>query len=230
MKRFFLMLFIFTLWGAIGHAQRAYNEGIYIVVDAVGLPEAAVKTKSEVLNGTLDENGRVYRHQVTEGHGGNPNVNAKVSPRFALAPEDVPCSYIDSNSGPVVNAMRVNWMVASGWEDESGDFNTNPSADLQDTGCYAYRGPDGNDTPGTWRLPTQREFMLIWILRDKLYSLNGMIPFTSHQYWTSTEAEIRAGWASAYYMTFNANDIMYPGPKKDNLTNNYVRCIKDLVD
>lgn len=38
-----------------------------------------------------------------------------------------------------------------------------------------------------WRLPTQRELQLIWILHNELKKANGFNPFIANSYWSATE-------------------------------------------
>lgn len=72
---------------------------------------------------------------------------------------------------------------------------------------------------GSWRLPTQRELMLIWIFKAKLTNAN--LPATGY-FWTGTQSETSS--ASAWYMNFSDGSVNVDS--KTSSTS--VRCVRDL--
>ena len=88
-----------------------------------------------------------------------------------------------------------------------------------DTRC---RGLNYNGGGG-WRLPTQREMIMIWIFRDALVNL-GSTPFTvtGSGYWTATEF----GVGNALTVNFDNGGCglsNYPNP-----ISFYIRCVREL--
>ena len=77
-----------------------------------------------------------------------------------------------------------------------------------------------NTTPvGQWRLPTQRELMLIYIFRSAIVPLGGST-FAAGNYWVSTESTTYNAW----FVSFG-NGSTSNGAK----TSNYrVRCVREL--
>lgn len=228
MKRFCGMIVLCILTGSAGYAQRVYIENNYYVIDAVGLPASGVKTTADVTSRTLDGNGRVYRHSNVKpgdsdntgtGNAGNPDVNEKVSPKFAVSHQN-----INSSGSTTTLTPTVTWLQASGWgTDASG--NLNASATPADTGCPMYTGPSGNEK-GLWRLPTLRELLLIWILNDRLNTLSGFTPFGGYYYWTATENNNSAALA----LNFNTALTTIAGATASTAKTgtNRLRCVRDL--
>lgn len=73
---------------------------------------------------------------------------------------------------------------------------------------------------GGWRLPTQRELMLIWVLKPELAKITGFISFNAYSYWNSTERDGYQGW----YVNFN-NGYTIENQKYNSYR---VRCVRDL--
>lgn len=74
---------------------------------------------------------------------------------------------------------------------------------------------------GGWRLPTQRELMLIWILRKKLEKTEGFTPFVDIYYWGSTESNGSNGW----FVGFNSGGTSGSDKKLEYR----VRCVRDIT-
>lgn len=76
---------------------------------------------------------------------------------------------------------------------------------------------------GGWRPPTQRELVLIWVLKRELEQTSGFTPFgvgdNSH-YWSASEAHTDYG-RNVSFKTGNTNNHTKP-------SNYSVRCIKEL--
>lgn len=76
-------------------------------------------------------------------------TNAKVYQRFKVAKAD----YAVTN---------LTWLVACNWDETEGVLPTTA------TGCAAYQEEGDSSDKGQWRVPTQRELALIWVLRGGL--------------------------------------------------------------
>lgn len=84
--------------------------------------------------------------------------------------------------------------------------------------CKSYNGEGG--AAGQWRLPTQRELMMIWILHPQLIGKGGFTAFVASYYWSATEGNATNAW----YVSFGSGYVnIY------NKTVTYrVRCVRDL--
>lgn len=72
--------------------------------------------------------------------------------------------------------------------------------------------------PSGWRLPTQRELILISVMKDQFSGITGL---ASASYWSATEYSTTSAW----YFGFSTNYTNYA--TKTN-TAYYVRCVRDL--
>ena len=108
------------------------------------------------------------------------------------------------------NAVSARFEVASA--DLAGTMSWNNAR----TGCAAYK--QSGTSAGDWRLPTQRELMLIWVMQKK--GLLTGLTFPGNFYWTSTT------WSecgSIWYMDFKR------GATQVSSTDIYnVRCVRDF--
>lgn len=85
--------------------------------------------------------------------------------------------------------------------------------------CNSYKEEDGK--AGTWRLPTQRELQMIWILHPQLIGKGGFTAFTAGIYWSATEYNATNVW----YMSF-IHGLVDHYRTKERL--GHVRCVRDL--
>lgn len=84
--------------------------------------------------------------------------------------------------------------------------------------CKSYNGEGGG--AGQWRLPTQRELMMIWILHPQLIGKGSFTAFDANYYWSASEDNA----ASAWVVNFYGGNV-----SRTNKTNSYyVRCVRDL--
>lgn len=84
--------------------------------------------------------------------------------------------------------------------------------------CKSYNGEGGG--AGQWRLPTQRELMMIWILHPQLIGKGSFTAFDANYYWSATEYNATSAWIVTFYNGYVNNY---------NKTNSYyVRCVRDL--
>ena len=58
------------------------------------------------------------------------------------------------------------------------------------------------DAEGDWRLPTQRELMLIWLMKDALEQLGSFTPLARDYYWSATESSSYNN--NAWFFNFGA--------------------------
>lgn len=82
--------------------------------------------------------------------------------------------------------------------------------------CKAYSGEGG--AAGTWRLPTQRELMMILIYHPQLIEKGGFTAFNTQQYWSATE----------YTTSGNAWNVYFGNTGYIGKNNKFrVRCVRD---
>lgn len=87
-------------------------------------------------------------------------------------------------------------------------------------GCKQYGGEGGK--PGQWRLPTQRELKMIWLLHPQLSGKGGITPFAADDFYLACNEHSPE---RAWYTIFG-----YPctSPNRDKTKPSYVRCVRDL--
>lgn len=85
-----------------------------------------------------------------------------------------------------------------------------------------YVGCKSKNTGGVtgWRLPTQRELMLMYIFRDKLGEMTGNA-FSSRYYWSSLE---NVGYGSYYASFENGHSTTY-----DKTRSLLARCVREVM-
>lgn len=179
----------------------------YAVFYSNGMPESAIwplgmKLMAKDADGTY---GSTIRHTESKGNGENIAVNDKVPYRFIIAPKD---------GG---DGSTVTWAAAMG-------LNTSANNDLAADGSVVGTGCDGyftDEFKDGWRLPTQREMMLMWLFREGINTVYSQNQLTADQYWTATEnAE-----AQAWYLDFST-----AAPQSENgakNTSKKYRCVRD---
>lgn len=210
-----LLIIILLLLGTSSvQAQKVYMKTIkgvdHAVIDCTGMPKGSVKTQEEQ-KASKTADGRVvrhYQHRLTAQSSyingtTTAGANNKVSPRFLVGHCQIKDDGTpDTSSG--TSFWAIQWHTAAGLE-PAADHNLDDSASTLSaaTGCAAYRGHSGSDPKGSWRLPTQRELMLIWTLLSKIevLGLSVWTPFRTGfyaYYWCATEQDVNA----AYYVDF----------------------------
>lgn len=175
----------------------------YAVFYSYGMPESAVWP----LGMKLSRNGATIRHTHSKGNGDNIPVNDKVPFRFIIAPTE-------GNSGG-----NVSWATAMGL-DTSENNNLAPDGEGAMTGCASY---STTEFPSGWRLPTQREMMLMWLFREGINAIYTSTPLVAGEtYWTATEND-NAGQAWCF-----VNSETSPGSSTAQKTSSYkFRCVRD---
>lgn len=150
----------------------------YAVFYSAGMPESAIWP----LGMKLSRNGATIRHTAAKGNGNNTSVNDKVPFRFIVAPAD--------------GAGSVTWAAAMGFT-ATDNSNLNPDGtSASGSGCRNY---STTEFPGGWRLPTQREMMLMWLFREGINAVYSGGQLAEGQYWSATENTVDRAW----YMDFS---------------------------
>lgn len=149
-------------------------------------------------------NGSTIRHTHDKGNGENIPVNDKVPFRFIIAPVDGPDG-------------EVSWAAAMGIN-ASANSNLGQDGTAITSGCASYKT---DEFPSGWRLPTQREMMLMWLFKagiDVIYS-SGQL--SASPYWTATENTAVEAW----YLDFTT-----AAPQSDSAAKTFsykYRCVRD---
>lgn len=204
-------------------AQQVYTENGLVVIDNSAMSGKSCKSTQEVAD-SKTTNGILKRHEKEKKtlFASNPDVNAKVSPRFAVSPQNV------SESGQAYTRPDVTtyyWEVAAGWDISVNNSET-ASVAATPTGCAAYDGPNGSEQ-GEWRMPTFREAMLIVALRSKLEAQPNFMAFsTDDYYWTATESYL----SGCFIVNFSDGKSATTSKSQsgNSYPNKYLRCVKDL--
>lgn len=176
----------------------------YAVIYSTGMPESAVWP----LGMTLSRNEATIRHTTVEGNGNNINVNDKVPFRFIIAPTTGPADFY--------------WAAAMGLNDGSNaDLSEEgPGSSAPRTGCRNY---STSEFPvGSWRLPTQRELLLMWLFRDAINTVYPSGSISAEKHWSATEKD----GTNAWYVDFSATAPESKAAAKGS--NNFkFRCVRD---
>lgn len=77
-----------------------------------------------------------------------------------------------------------------------------------------------------WRLPTQRELMLMYVLKPELEQTNGFDPFNSgnYYYWSATDMNNNGTTVWGVYFGSGTVGVLYKSERTWQLT----RCIRDI--
>ena len=117
-------------------------------------------------------------------------INATVYQKLEIAPQDLGTSGLNSGT------MTMHWVTAFS---ECKNLNHNGTG---------------------WRLPTQRELLMMWIFRTKINDLSGT-PFVATYYWSATQIDNASSW-----ILFFATGAMFDVLREDLL--NRTRCVREL--
>lgn len=224
----------------------------FAVFYADGMPETA---QWPLGTQNTDPQGRTLRHQVNRGNGDNRNVNSKVSARFIISPCDVPIRGKRGWGNSTTPPSYGQWAYAAGeLPANAGGLEANfPTSDVM-SGCHwfnsASANPDGKYTNRRWRMPTQRELMIMMVLQDGINAIYGQDPSPTQTdqntsqntrkgmngkvYWSATEEadeDNPANSSRAWAVDFGANPRVYPAiknPANPQDSQNYrLRCVSD---
>ncbi len=143
----------------------------YAVFYASGMPESAIWP----LGMNLMANKATIRHTQSKGNGNNIPVNNKVPFRFIIAPRD-------GGSGT--------WAVAMGLKSDANSDLGEVTPGMT-SGCAAF---GTTEFRSGWRMPTQREMMLMWLFREGIDVIYKDTPLDGVVYWTATESDKNQAW------------------------------------
>lgn len=229
----------------------ANNQNIkYLAVYAYGLPREVVKTNDEMRSSMFESSdgsqaGVIRRHHTSKGideviGSEGYNGNQKLSFAFVVAPHNV-----DSSGNHTQETWATSsWSQASGW-DTTLDTELANELYLENavgegastlastpTGCAAYAGPNGGEQ-GQWRLPTQREMLMMFTVIDQAVELirgwsTEEYSIVSGDYWTATELNPGGGTSAwkAWYVSNITGFTTHDAKTKGYLT----RCVKDIYE
>lgn len=231
--------------------NRAENPNLYVRVPLCEYSETGNESTIK-----FDDKGdtifvkrmRRHAHYIANA---SPTLNATVSSRFLIAP-----SYIDMDGNPIdgksgtTKQRRLTWANAMGYLASANTVGPGPDRDQRavDKGCALYRGKDGTDALGSWRLPTQREMLLISMCINSFnnaatetgsvlfYKLGLGLSALDASYWTATENPTSGNAIDMfawYHQPFSPGvDVGYTlndGSSGSKVKNpRLVRCIRDI--
>lgn len=216
---YIVLAFIFVsfpndIWGQCVKKETTSKVTDAVILHSEGMFSSAIWELGRTLYDK--KTGATIRHTVNQGNGNNLNVNSKLPFRILIAPTDV--------------IGTLTWSEAMGFDAQNNNNqDAVPTGNSKQGGCSTYVPPPGENFPGyagvkQWRLPTQRELQLMWLLHDAIdqaflpkYSKRDKLSGT---YWTSTEQNAGTAW----YVNFDGP--IYSG-KSPKTTQYKVRCVKD---
>lgn len=126
---------------------------------------------------------------------------------------------MDQTTQPIYNEQSEYNKVSAKFQVASVDASTVCEGKYTYTKCKSYS--ESGAPAGSWRLPTQRELMLIWMFKSKLTNC-GTITSTIEHFWSSTEYSFVTNYA--WYVSFS-NGQTFSSIKGAYLA---VRCVRDL--
>lgn len=185
-----LLLLLIFSAGSIS-AQVVTTSGGYPVIDLSALnPLGAVLSSAEAASQ------RTQMNQQTPSNTALLSVGSSVSDQKGSWNARMPIKY---------QVMRANLGATTDWA-------------AAWKACVSYNGEGGG--VGSWRLPTQRELLMIWILHPQLIGKDSFTAFNDNTFWSATEGNTTFAWSVSF-----SNGYVYNGSKT---TSYYVRCIRDL--
>lgn len=223
----------------------------FAVFYADGMPETS---QWPLGSQNVDPQGRTTRHQVDRGNGNNRNINSKVSARFIISPFDVP---ISGKEVWAAGSVQGQWYYAVSEEKSMSTVLNEKFSQLAGTGCYWFGANSGNTTGKytnrKWRVPTQRELMIMLVLQEGINAIYGKdmnpgyippngaplpeptqyVGMNDKTYWSATEerssdpSRSRMAWVVCFSPD---NPAAYPAQKDDipEITRKYkLRCVSD---
>lgn len=224
----------------------------YAAIYSGGLPESKVEVRTtnpdfytniqlyeytvngQNTNPVKDANGnsifvnRVKRHDNTQNSGTH---DMKVSKSFIVSPD-----LINSDGG--IGNVTMDWATANGYLATANSNKYDVASFAVPKGCAMYRGKDGNDEPGTWRVPTLREGYMMMIYYKELEATNAQTGFKAFaltgnnngtSYWLATEYSGNS--SEAFYIKYypDATQVKYTSTTIRKSTKYYLRCIRDII-
>lgn len=214
--RFNIIVFSFMLYaGNQCFGQKVIVKDGYAAISTDGMLSGSFEDRTNFM-----VNGRTPRHTYSV-----TAQNQKVSRLFIISPYDVDVNGNGNHSQP--NSASMTWAEAVGYDKTANNLAPALEYPLANTGCVQYKGKDGNESEkGKWRLPTQFEWMLIFIFRTALPKTvgTGFVNLSSGSYWSATEGNYNQTFGGYAQIMSTINHSCY-GSIKGN--SGFVRCIRD---
>lgn len=223
--------------------SNGYN---YLAVYAYGLPREVVKTNDQMRASKTGKDGLglMRRHETNKGEEyavGDDGyaANEKLSFAFCIAPHNIGSDGLHVEESSSGDSGLLTWTKASGWSsDIDDDLSTDKGGSVdsitpeEPTGCAAYRGAEGKDEAGSWRLPTQREAQTMFTIMGQATALvaSGLVEnhIVDGDYWTATEfSNADAPWKAWSIKT--TTGYTYHEERTAYYTK-YARCVKDIYE
>ena len=161
------------------------------------------------------------QYPYTTSAGSTSGKTSVIVSRDAAGGVKAACIHADwkASTMPVHTEKDTENAVSARFEVASADLSGLMAWDTAQSGCASYS--QSGASAGNWRLPTQRELMLIWVMymRGELTGLS----FIDGQYWSNTTY-------STYYLTYYWVVRLGTGEVKTlNYTKKgYARCVRDF--
>lgn len=196
MKRFLITAIFLSSFVATFAQSSPYVENTTLVVNNQGFNSTSKRVTA-------------LSHPVPF-HNAASAINATVSPRFQVGKADASLLGLFTTG---------TWAAANGWlaNVDLGIIDVTIAL----TGCQSYGEALLLADAGQWRVPTQRELILIYLVHKELESRSGFANFnTTDNYWSSTQGVGTTAWAMN--MNTGAN---FSAPRGNAYR---VRCVKDL--
>lgn len=126
----------------------------------------------------------------------------------------------NSTSLPTAGGTNGEWNAKMSIKFQVMRKDRSPSTDWANAWalCRSYDSEAGR--AGEWRMPTQRELQMIWILHPQLIGKGGFTAFYVSNYWSASEASASYAWLVRF-----VNGGVYDRAKTDLP---FVRCVRDL--
>lgn len=156
---------------------------------------------------------RIKRHEISG------ETNRLISKKFAVAPDNI-------NGKGVHSSSPISWANAGGWDALANTkvYTDTESFRAVEQGCPVYRGRNGKDVPGSWRLPTQKEIILMLIYSKKLYATSGNTDFANLTYSYCAATERNSNSCAIIYLMQAIGGAV----KIVDYPTFYTRCIRDI--
>ena len=176
-------------------AQQAYLNSGRIILDSRVSAGMAAGMQTDVSKTAVYDTKTPSSSSEIADNRANAILNAVVYHVLEIAPGDLNGGAIAATGAP------ISWLNA---------YN----------GCKSLTHNGNSD----WRLPTERELILMWIFKPAIEDLNGVL-FASgeNQYLSATEQSGSSVWS----VRFSDGDVAYGS--KSSPTSRYARCVREVT-
>lgn len=146
--------------------------------------------------------------------------SAEAASRRTLMNQQTPSNTVLLSVGNTVSGQNGSWNARMSIKYQVMRADLGATTDWASAwkACASYNGEGGG--AGSWRLPTQRELLMIWILNPQLIGKGSFTTFSTYFYWSSSENDATSVWG----VSFGSSSV-YNNVKANSF---YVRCVRDL--